>query len=400
MANFARTQIDAVWVTGYQVPVTDLEDLDRKCFQGINGVVGGVYSPTAEIIVVGGGFGLRLAGPLDIRASGKLRFTTGATLTLADSDYQDYATGHPGRTRTIYQAMAPVRVVGNDHFAVANVIPEGGVQPLASELRRSTGAYVPEFVKELRVHDGAKLARVRLRFKVPTPHASVPQEMPKVRLFRTKNSDGITTNLCATTKGDGFVPITTPSSGVAWYADGAAQEFVITCDQNHTIDDDNYTYYAHVVEERAGVPEYPYLLDIYEAAVIDVASTADNPAFVSATVDGVAGWGATAAEIALFKDQTNKYENGLYVRSSGGAWARVASLNSGPQFRNGMLFEVLSYQGSGDGLANTGTIWQMTLPPPFVLGTSNIVIGQPVAKGTVFLGMVLEYESITSTKFQ
>ena len=400
MANFTRTQIDAVWITGYQPPPADFEDLDRKCFQGVNGVVGGVYAPTAEIIVLGSG--LTVSGPIEIRGSGKLTLTSGATLTLADSDYQDLASNHPGRTRTIYQAMVPFRTVGEDHFAVACVIPQGAAQPLASAIRRGKGTYTPEFVKELRVHDGAKLARVRLRFKVPTPHQSVPQAMPKVRLFRVKHSDGVASNLCSTTTGDGFVPIATPTSGNAWHAAGAVQEFVITPDQNNTIDNDTYAYFAHVVEEQVGLFEYPFLLDIYEATVIDVASTANNAAFVSATVDGTPNWGAGATpEYALFKDQTTKTENGLYVRVSAGAWSRVTALNNQSQFRNGMLFLVREWtNGVANGMANPGSLWQMTLPPPFVLGASNINFAAPTPNGVQYLGFVTEFENITSTKFQ
>lgn len=399
MANFVRTQIDAVWITGYQPPASDFEDLDRKCFQGINGTVGGTYGPSSVITVTGSG--LALTGPLQIRGTGKLTFSTGATLTLGDSDYQDLAVGHPGRTRTIYQAMVPFRVVGEDHFAVTCVIPTGAAQPLASAIRRSVGIHTPEFVKELRVHDGAKLARVRLRFKVSTPHASLPQKMPKIRLFRVKNSDGAVSHLSSTTSGDGFVYITAPASGSAWHANGAVQEFVITPDQNHVIDAANYSYFAQIVEEEMGVFEFPFLLDVFEAVTVDVASTVDNAGFVSATVDGTPLWGAVAAAYALFKDQTTKTENGLYVRVGGGAWSRATTLNNQAQFRNGMLFEVRRWTGVAlEGKATPGSLWQMTLPPPFVLGASNINFAPPTPNGVMYLGMVTEFEDIASTKFQ
>jgi hypothetical protein len=97
MANFTRTQLDAVWISGYQPPDSDFEDLDRKAFQGVNGKVGGVYAPTAPIIV--DGLGLTLTAPLQIRGSGLLRLESGATLLLNDGDYQDLGTGHVGRSR-------------------------------------------------------------------------------------------------------------------------------------------------------------------------------------------------------------------------------------------------------------------------------------------------------------
>jgi hypothetical protein len=393
MANFTRTQLDAVWISGYQPPDSDFEDLDRKAFQGVNGKVGGVYAPTAPIIV--GGLGLKTTGLVQVRGSGVLRLETGATLELEDNDYQDLGTNHPGRVREIYQAMAPVMVVGEDQFAVANIMPSGAVQPLASQIRRSAGTNVPSFIKELRVHSGGKLTKVTLRFKVPTPHASVPQEMPKVRIFRVKHSDGVTSNL-SSASADGFVSVTKPGSGPAWHSSGAVQSFEITLDQNHTIDTTTYAYFAHVVEERAGVTEFPHQVEVWEAATIALASYAPNP--LTGVLDGVS---TSLGTVGLFKDEVEKKYNGVWTSPGGaGAWTRHGSLNTEAHFREGMLFPVRQYTGSSDGKANTGTVWQLFLPPPFVLNVSDINITEPVPKGTIFLGMVLRFESITTTAFQ
>ena len=396
MANFTRTQLDAVWISGYQAPPADYEDLDRKAFQGINGKAGGVYAPTAVIAITGSG--LQTTTKLEVQAGGNVRFATGATMVLADSDWQDLLAGHPGRTRKIYQAMAPFRVVGQDHFAVANILPMGAAQPLASEIRRSTGSYVPSFVKELRVVDGAKFARARLRFKVPTPHASAPQEMPKVRIFRVKNSDGTEQNLYSGSA-DGFASIETAKSGTGWYALGAVQEFLITLDQNQTVSDDDYTYFAHVVEERAGVAEYPHQLQIWEAAVIQDASNEPNAA--TGDCDSYGGvW--PLGTVGLFKNETaaNKRFQGVLTSPGGaGAWPRHSALNSEAEFRNGMLF-VIDPTNTGVGKANPGTVWQLTMPPPFVLDVTDINIDKPVPKGTLFLGLVTEFENITDTRFQ
>ena len=396
MANFARTQLDAVWITGYAPPPADFEDLDRKCFQGVNGSVGGVYAPTTLISITGAG--IRLTTRMEVRGSGLLQLASGAGLTLGDGEFQDLGTGHAGRTRTIYQAMAPFRVVGQDHFAVANILPVGAAQPLASEIRRSTGSSVPSFLKELRVVDGSKFARARLRFKVGIPHASVPQEMPKVRIFRVKNADGIEENLYSGTA-DGFATITTPTSGVAWYALGAVQEFVVTLNQNQTVNDDDYTYFAHVVEERAGVPDFPFQLQVWEAAVIKVASSGPNAA--TGDCDSYGGvW--PLGTVALFKDETaaNKKFQGVLTSPGGaGAWPRHPALASTPQFRNGMLF-VIDPTNSGVGKSNPGTVWQMTLPPPFLLDVSDINFDEPVPRGNIYLGLMTEFENITDTRFQ
>lgn len=395
MGNFTRTHPDGVWITGYQPPPSDFEDLMRKAFQGVNGVVGGTYAPSSTITV--GGAGLRVTGPTKILGSGKLVMTTGSVITLADGDYQDLLEGHPGRTRTIWQPMAPVRPVGVDLFAFMNVLPAGAVQAIASTFRRATGDTVPEFVKGLRVHDGSKLTKVELRFRVPTPHAAVPQEMPKVRLFRLRLSDGVAENLCSTALGDGLVPIPTPSSGVKWYSNGDVQSFVITPDQNNLIDTSQYVYMVHIVEERAGVQEFPFTVKIYESAVIGVASNAPNP--LSGDLDSYgAPW--PAGTVGLFKDETQKQYNGLWVAPGGaGSWTRHASLNSEAQFTNGMLFLVSPAVG-GYGKANPGTVWQLSLPQPFVLNTTPVNIAKPVPQGTIFLGMMTTFSNITSTRYQ
>ncbi len=397
MTNFSRTQLDAVWVTGYQVTPADLIDLSRKAYEGVNGKRGGVYAPSSPIEVppAAGDDGLVTTTMLHVRAAGVLRLETGAVLTLGDGDYQDLATNHPGRTRDIYQAMAPVRAVGENRFAIANLVPSGAVQPLASEIRRARGASTPEFVKEIRVHNGGRLTRITVGFKVPTPHASAPQEMPRVRVFRVRMSDGVEENLSAASA-DGFVSFTQPTSGTGWHAGGAYQEFAVTLDQNNTIDTSAYSYFIHVVEERAGVPEYPFQLQVWESETIAVASKLGEPNANTGDVD-TRGSAWPSGSVALFKDQTLRRQNGLWVSPGGaGAWTRHPALSSEPHFRNGMLF-LVSPSISTSGKSNPGTVWQMILPPPFVLEVSDIEIGPPVPRGTIFLGLTSRFEGITTT---
>ncbi len=390
MANFARTQLDAVWISGYQAPPSDYEDLDRKQSQGLNGVVGGCYAPTSPIVV--GGVGLRLTTTLEVRGSGLLQLATGASLVLSDNDYQDLAVGHPGRTRSIYQAMAPATPVGANHFAVANVVPTGAIQTVACSIRRSTGTTSPEFVKRLRVHNGATLARLRIRFKVPTLHPSVPQRMPRVRVFRVRTVDGVAEDLCTTVANDGFVDFTTPNSGTAWHAGGVAQEFVVTPDKNHVIDDGTYSYFAHFMDEVVGVPSYPLSVKVYEGK-INVGSVAPNAS--SGFVDTFA---QPLGKLALFRHEDPALYNGVWVSPGGaGPWTRVADLSTTSQFSNGMLFYVGEYTG---GQSTPGTVWQLTVSPDFQVNTSPVTIQKPVPAGTMFLGILTEFENIVDTRLQ
>jgi len=389
MANFTRTQPDGTWITGYQVLPSDLEDLDRKVYHGLK-KTGGVHAPTTPIAV--DGFGLALTTALQIRATGSLRLMTGATLTLGDGDYQDLEPNHVGRTRKIYQAMAPVQAVGENGFALTNVMPSGAVQPVACSLRRSTGITSPEFVKKLRVHHGAKLARLRLRFSVPTLHSSQPQRVPRMRVFRVRTSDGIVEDLKSGSP-DGFFLIAEPKSGGQWTAGGAVQEYVFTTDQNNVIDDASYAYYAHIQEEVAGINEAPLSVKVYEQA-ISTASTAAN--LLNGTCDGIA---QASGRLCIFKNEVSPYNNGVFVSPGGaGAWTRVGDLNTTSQFQNGMLFPIPGVTNRGN--ANPGTCWQLLVSRDFVLGSSPVVFRKPVAAGTIFLGVLTEFENILTTRFQ
>lgn len=395
MANFTRTQPDGTWVAGYQVTPADLGDLSWKASAGVNLVVGGVYAPTSPIVV--NGSGLELGTPLEVRGSGVLRFVTGATLTVEDTDdFQLLEPNHPGRVRELYTAMAPVRVVGEDRFAIANLVPMGAVQPLASQLRRAKGVAVPEFVKELRVHNGATLASITVSLRVPTPHPAVPQAQPKIRVFRVRIADGVDESLSSASR-DGFVPLGAPKSGTEWHAGGEVQRFTVALNQNNVIDRSQYVYYLHIVEERAGIDEYPFELPIWEADDIKVASAGPNLETGDVDNFGVA-W--PAGTPALFKDQVNQAQNGVWTSPGGaGPWARHAALSAQPHFQNGTLF-VVNPKAIGAGKSNPGTVWQMTLPPPFFLGVSRIQITHPVPKGTIFLGFKTRFENIRSTAFQ
>ena len=390
MANFTRTQLDAVWISGYQAPPADYEDLDRKAFQGVNGKVGGVYAPTAVIAITGSG--LQTTTKLEVQAGGNVRFATGATMVLADSDWQDLLAGHPGRTRKIYQAMAPVNPIGENHFAVVNVVPTGAVQTVACSLRRSTGSTSPEFIKRLRVHHGSTLARVRIRFQVPTVHGAVPQKMPRARLFRVKAVDGVAEDLVTTALNDGFVDFTTPKSGDAWHNGGTVQEFVITTDKNKTVDAGAYNYFLHIQEESVGVDATPLSVKVYERR-LTAASTSFN-----AGTGFCDTYAQTINNLCIFKDETDPSYNGVWVSPGGaGAWLRVSDLSTTSHFSNGMLFPIYASATSIQGKSSPGTVWQLNVSPDFVLGSSPVTFRKPVASGNIYLGALVEFEDITTT---
>lgn len=391
--NFARTQSDVVWVSGYQPPTSDFEDLERKAFQGLNGKVGGVYAPTSPIVVTGSG--LHLNTQFEVVGSGVLKFAAGATLTLAASDYPKLLAGHVGRTHKVYQAMAPVTPIGQNYFAVMSIVPMGAVQAIACDIRRSTGTTSPEFIKRLRVHHASKLARIRLRFKVPTEHPAVPRRMPRLRLFRVRVEDGIEENLVSTTTGDGFVELTRPNSGDEWHKGGAVQEFVLAPTSAHTIDNASYSYFLHVQEEVFGLDAFPLSVRVYEREV-NAASTVPNQ--VNGTCDGVS---QGAGKLCLFKNELAPSYNGVWSSPGGpGAWTRAPDMSSTAHFANGMLIPIAALQGAATGLANPGTVWQMVVSQEFVADSSPVTIRRPVPMGTIFMGVLVECEDVAEAAFQ
>lgn len=396
MANFTRTQADGTWVLGYQVTAADLQDLARKCVEGVNGTVGGVYAPTAPIYV--NGAGLTVTGPTDIRGDGILRIAGAGSVVLSDNDYQDLLPGHPGRTRTIWHAMAPARGIGQNAFLLTSPIPTGGVQAIASTVRRQAREEPVEFLRELRVHNGARMTAARVRFRVTTQHFSVPAKMPKFRVFRLDVTTGISESMSTTPLGDGFVPVTTPASGAAWMNGGLAQEFSVPVNVNNVVDTSKYVYFLHVVDEVSGLNGYPYSVDVFEPYLTRASI---KPNELTGNVDG---FSIAAGVPALFKDEVDPSKNGVWTApgalggpAAAGAWTRYPGMSNSGQFKQGTVFYVSPFL---DGKTNPDTVWQMFIPQPFDLGTSAVKFLKPVPNGTLFLGVSADFDSITTTAFQ
>jgi hypothetical protein len=364
MAAFTRTQSDGTWNTGYAVTPSDIADLERKAFQGINGDVGGSYTPTSELFIQGSS--MVVSGPTEIRQRG---IVTGAVV-LYGTEFERFAVGHVNRSRTIWQPCSPFAVVGPTPWAVVPSINPRGAHAVASRIIGHEAAVVPEFVVELRVHNGATLSKARLRLKVTTPHSSAPAAMPKVRIGRMRY-DGVVEYL--TSGIDNYVSLPKANSGQDWYKDGDVQEFEIPCTQNNVIDISQYSYFANVVEE-SGIRGYPFEIDVFAAEDIQAASLT-NQAIPPGTM-------------SLFMGQNVASENGVY--DAGGR----AGIRLSPDFKNGMVFFVRS----GDEF--TGTYWQMSIPEPFTVDSSPIRFSSVVPRGTLFLGFLLDFTNITDNRFQ
>lgn len=399
MAHETRTQPDGTWITGYQIPRADFEDLDAKQFRGINGDRGGAYAPTAPIVI--GGAGLACTGPLSIRGAGALTIAGSATVVLGDDDYPELAEGHAGRSRVLLQSTLPFMTVGGYPWAVSVSRTFAGAQPIALTLRDSGGVdRAPEFLCNLRVHDGATLEKVVFTFRVPEKRGAAPATMPQFRVFR-RDVNGKVEPLQATVLGDGYASPENPGSAELWFKNGAAQSFEYVCDQNNVIDVSKYVYFAHVIEET-GATAFPGMMPVFTALPIALASTADAAgATGNTTLDGAHAIGAGPTSVAspvLLKDNTLTATNGVYNGDPGGtlgnAVVRSTTLDDSTEWVHGTLFPIV------EGDSQSATVWQATVPTPFVLGTSPLLFAQPTPRGNVYCSIELHCSGIVDTRPQ
>lgn len=395
MAHENRTQPDAVWIDGYAVPRDDFESLDRKQFRSVNGDRGGCWAPLVEIEI--NGSGLSCTGPVLVRGDGTIEIGSGAGITLGDGDFEDLANGHVGRERVIVQPTIPCFAVGAYPWAIGVNSAYASAQPVALQLRDSLGVTsTPEFLVPLAVHNGATLDKVVFTFRVPYLRPAAPSAMPRFRVFR-RDKVGSVEFLGSTTVGDGYRSPENPGSALAWYAQGAAQTFEYTCDQNNVVDVENYVYFAHIVEE-SGATTSPERLPVFTQSTIHKASTTNYASPTGNTnVDGTVIGGAPTNENALFKDQDDPKDNGVWTNTNASlatACVRLGTLDESTDWADGMVFPVIA------GNTQSWTVWQASVPTPFTIGVSPITFSAPVPKGNIYHPIALHFSGITSTAWQ
>jgi hypothetical protein len=354
------------WTDGSAPTVTqaELESLDAAHTGLVDGVEGGTWAPASAIVLDGTGFAL--SGPLEVIGEGAvLEITadggTGSVIQLEDDDWPELGPGHSGRTRSILTPCGVGQVLRPLDSTTAPVdLPfardDGAIQFLAHSFDAGSGA-VSEMraIIPLRVHDGATLDAVTLRFSVAAAHAAVaPVTMPKARVIRQAIADGTViamTSVAGGADASGFVAVPSVTSGSAWYAGGAKQTLAIACDQHNVIDIETYAYFVELLEEQ-GLTVWPWRRRILMPC--RGATTSNHGLSGLAAVDGITPAGG---ERFLVKSQTDTAENGVYEAASG-AWVRAIDLGSSldSTYRGALV-----YVNEGD--ENGGTIWQIAALP-------------------------------------
>jgi hypothetical protein len=322
--------------------------LDAGLAAEINGVDGGCYAPSSAIIL--GGSGLQLTGPLVVARGGSLMSQTAGGWSLQDGDFPQYAVGHVGRTRKWLQPCMLARVV--PHAAAYVRWTDAGLQSIAPTIDQSDGRgplpvrmYVP-----IRAHNGSTLGKVTVNYRVGWPHTALPTTMPQFRVIR-KDGGGKAVTLTSSASGadaNGYLAIPTPVGAAAWYQGGAAQAFVIVCDQNNVIDVSQYEYLLEITEE-SGLTGWPWSL-VYKKAV-KYATIGSNIGSLSTlfAIDGALAVGE--GDRVLVKDQTDPTYNGVWIAHAG-AWHRATDFQSAADWSRGVVIPIDA------GNANGGSYWQ------------------------------------------
>jgi hypothetical protein len=434
MAHNTRTQLDAVWnnggAEGYQPSSADLESLDAKLFAAVNGDQGGTWAPAAPIIF--GNVANNLApsitiGPSIVCYGGSIKTAAGSRIIYDDTAYPLLGASHPGRQRTIVTSCMHRKSSPPYHWicvpqsmsiqSIGLTVQCSAVTyrapPLASDMYtydplawlfrippqipNATFLEQPSFVLPLRVHDGARLARVTLKFRVPNIRTKLPVTLPRMRVVRVDGSGNVVP-MKLTADGSGFVSPTAPTSPEAWSNSGNVQSIVYACDQNNTIDTSQYYYELQVIEEvgtsaSIRVAECDGVLVVEKKLDVVVASTANVTLSGTQTVDGYTT--STTGERVLVKDQTDSTANGIYLVNNATTWQRAPDCATlSPDFTPNFIVEVAG------GTLNKHTVWQLVGPTNKQTVNNGVSFRRRKPTGNVYHAAVCDFDQILDMRPQ
>ena len=330
------TRSDA-WAAGI-VPA-DLTSLEAKIAQGVNGDLGGTWCPSYYAINVGG-MGLSVTGPSVVFGpSGLFTFTGTGNYVLASGDFPQLGVGHSGRTQA--RISGPLASSSLPIWAGAVSPAYMSLQGLAPVI----GGSPVQHVIPLFARDGATLSSVTLNIVVPVVHSALPPTMPKVRIVRTDMYGRVSfcTSVAAGANVQGDYSLPAPANAALWFG---AQSFNIPVDQNTSVDNSKYLFYA-VITDEAGLSGFPF------SAPSTFANFATTVALTSLSGAGqtIDGYVAAAGSRVLVKNQLDPAQNGVWIVTAG-AWTRANDAFTPTQMGQGQLVYVLT------GITQGGSVWQ------------------------------------------
>ncbi len=311
LGHFVRVSL--LWSSSSATPA-NMQALDQRIAQAVNGDAGGCWAPQTQLTFTGGFYGLTVTGPVVVYGgSGTLTSTGTSRFVCAAGDFPLFSATHAGRSRKIVTSILSARSQPWAQLQPAQNADgtyHGEMQTVsyATQAYNATSPTPTTIIAPLEVHNGGTIASVTFSFAVSTPHTQPPASMPKARIFRA-DVNGTRTFLTSSAAGadvSGFVSAPVPSTGAAYYNNGAFQTFTVTCDQNNVANTALYSYHAEIVEEQNG--SYTPILQAVDLCT-NFDPSSSSPRIVS-TVDGVSP--AVGMRI-LFRDQTYLAQNGIWV---------------------------------------------------------------------------------------
>lgn len=349
---------------------SELAALDAALVASVNGVDGGAYAPAGLITI--GGSGLVCSGPLTVARGGTFISSNGI-LQFAPGVFPQLGPAHSGRTRTVMHAFLAARPIQYGLWRPRR--DSSGMQSLAPTYvpwQNPTTVLPASLSLPIRAEHGGTISEITIGFRVGAPHSSIPGTMPAARLLRVdKNGNAsVCTSVASGADANGWVYVSKPSSGAAWFNLGAAQTFVLPCDQNNVVDITQYTYRLEVQDEQ-GLTGWPWQVGLMQPvlAVYDASSSWPLYGGIS-TVDGVSLPSAGGARILVIKSMTGV--NGIYISSSTSGtagWQASPDLSQTSQYSPGFVVGVQRGQNYG------GTYWQAS-------ATQSSWSGNPPPPGT------------------
>lgn len=410
MSHFTRTHADGTWLgPNYVTVASDYQSLSDKIYKSINGDQGGCWAPSSPIDIDTGGMLVTAASTVDY--GGSLTTISNARFTLDGTEHPRLGVHHVGRLWSVRTPLVRRQSYPHGHWTTSMVYP-GSIQSLACTIQSPTALEQPSFFVSMRVRDGARMPSATLTYRIPTARSAAPIAMPKVRIIRS-DKDGVLTTLKSVASGAdslGYVSFPTITSGAAWYANGAAQTFTYTCDQNNVIDTSQYTYYFQLIEEIGTRIRITSPSSFDGSVVRERKNDFVKSFFLNQAPTGAAA-GVVTGNRVLLANNTNKGQNGLWVVNAAGAWVRptdfagdgattATTRNAPNDFTPGFLINETPH----------GWIWELVYPvltdAKAIAGESTLSVGQDIlfqrrdGRGNIYHSLVGNFDQITDMRPQ
>lgn len=347
-----NTLTHSSWTALAGIFPADLESLEAKIAEDINGDLGGCWCPQYYTINItaANASPMTVSGPIVVWGpAGSLQMLGDAYYSIGANDFPALSLDHIARTQIRSQDMLAAMTA--PPYASVIDTTKMGLQAIAASLTVS-GATGPVFhVVPLYAHDGATLTGVKLNLAVNAPHTALPATMPTVQLLRCDYFGNVVpmTSVASGANGVGVYQLPAPATATAWYNSGLPQTFTIPVDQNNVVSNAQYMLYAVIADES--LAGFPFTVPLVEA---DYATTAvlASGAFGTPSIDGTT---IGPLNRVLVKDQSDPTQNGVYIAAPG-AWTRAPDSKTAAQLGQGQLVYVRN------GTVNANSIWQQETP--------------------------------------